>query len=171
VNKAEIDRYFTDNWQLIQSIIKTTAPKCVTINNEDITSDIYLICIDKADRITNLNGFIRILASNIYRWERSEFNKNNKIVSNEIAFNDIYDDSDAITDEIYQQRMYALELYKLNAKPSQLRFIDLYFNKKIRTVEALKQELNISHRGAWTLIKDFKFKLKEYERKAELDEA
>jgi len=126
--------------------------------------------IDKADRITNLNGFIRILASNIYRWENSSFNKNNKIVSNEIAFNDIYDDSDAITDEIYQQRMYALELYKLNAKPSQLRFIDLYFNKKIRTVEALKQELNISHRGAWTLIKDFKFKLKEYERKAELDE-
>ena len=57
VNKEEVDKYFTDNWQLIQSIIKTTAPKCVTINNEDITSDIYLICIDKADRITNLNGF------------------------------------------------------------------------------------------------------------------
>jgi hypothetical protein len=163
LTKNDIDSYFTSNWKEIQIVVKQNAPKCATKNPTDITSDIYLICVEKSSKIKSLAGFIRILASNIYRWQKSDFNINNKIFANEIEFNTTYDDND-IEDEIFQNRLFALEKYKLNAKTHEKIFLETYIDKNIRTVRGIEQELGVSFHGAYTLIKDFKLKIKEYER-------
>jgi len=169
VTKNEVDEYFNTNWQTIKAIVKANSSKCATVNREDITSDIYLVCVEKAETINNINGFIRILASNIYRWERSDFNVNNRIFANETQSIDTYNE-DTFSDETYQQRMYALEMYKRNAEPHELRFLDIYINEKITTVRGLEKHLGVSFHGAVTILKDFKLKLKDYERQAEIIE-
>lgn len=168
MTKQEIDEYFTRNFKDIQEVVKRNAPKCITANQTDITSDIYLACIEKADRINNLAGFIRIVASNIYRWDESLFNIDNKVFANETPIQDTYLYEECKDDELYQQRIYALELYKINALPHELRFYDFYINKKIQTVRGIQENVGVSFHGAYTLIKDFKLKMKEYERKAEI---
>lgn len=167
VTKQEIDTYFTTNWLEIKAIVKANSTKCATTNVQDITNDIYLICIEKSATINNLSGFIRILASNIYRWNNSDFNKENKIFANETEIPNTYIE-DCHREEMHQQRMYILEMYRINAEPHELRFLDIYLNKRITTVRGLKNHLNISHHGAVTLLKDFKQKIKHYERKAEI---
>ena len=170
MTKKEIDDYFTANWKDIQKAIKTNAPKCATVNHTDISSDIYLICVEKADRINNLSGFIRILASNIYRWESSPFNRINRIESNTMTNFDTYIDEPTECDEMHQSRLYALQAYQMNALPHELIFYDLYINKGVRSVRGLEKHLNTTFRGAQMLIKDFKLKIKEYERKAKIGE-
>lgn len=168
MTKEEIDKYFTKHFEEIQQVVRKNAPKCVTSNQIDITSDIYLVCLEKAGKIKNLAGFIRILASNIYRWDESLFNIENKVFANEIQISDTYTENECKDDEIYQRRMYALELYKLNAKPHELRFYEFYIEKRVQTVRGIQEQVGVSFHGAYTLIKDFKLKMKEYERKAEI---
>ena len=170
MNKEQIDDYFTNNWLEIQAVVKANSSKCATINQEDISTEIYLTCISRAAKIPNersLGGFIRMASSNTYKWNNSEFNINNKILANETINDNIYMEEDEVNDSHYQNRLYAIELYKINAEPHELRFIDLYLNKKITTVRGLAKYLKVSHHGAYTLIKDFKIKLKEYERQNE----
>jgi hypothetical protein len=171
VNKEEIDLYFQTNWNEIQSVVKVNSSKCATINVSDITTEIYLTCINRAAKIPNersLGGFIRMVSSNTYKWNNSEFNINNKILANELLNDNIYMEDDEVNDSHYQNRLYAIEMYRLNAEPHELRFLDIYLVKKITTVRGLVKHLNISHHGAYTIIKDFKRKLKEYERQAEI---
>lgn len=164
MTKEEIDKYFTDNWNDIQKIVKSNSLKCATINALDITSEIYLICIDKATRITNLSGFIRILSSNIYRWEKSNFNKENGVFHEEINFNDIYTEGLDVSEEIYQERMYQLALYFSNASPSERAFYDLYVNQGVTTYQGIQEKLDITYYAARILINEFKQKVKSYER-------
>ena len=164
MTKEQVDTYFIENWQSIKSAIKDNAPKCATKNSTDISSDIYLICIEKAAKIENISGFIRILASNIYRWERSSFNEENRIQSNTTEFPTMYTEDNSEADEVNQNRLYALEMYRRNAEPHELRFYDVYMNKGITSVRGLVKHLNVTFRGAVILINDFKKKVKEYER-------
>jgi hypothetical protein len=165
VSKQEIDAYFRDNWREIERIIADNSAKCVTVNRESIASEIYLICIEKKARITNLSGFIRILASNIYRWNMSDFNKNNRIFASEIEIQDIYTDDE--TEEIsHQNRLYALERYRLNASPSELRLLEIY-KEGITTVRGLQSYLGISFHGSVVMLREFKQKIINYEREIE----
>jgi hypothetical protein len=171
VNKEEIDLYFTNNWQEIKAVVKANSAKCNTINRIDIATDIYLICINRAAKIPNersLGGFIRMVSANTYKWNNSEFNKKNKILANDLLNCDIYIEDEFELDEQYQNRLYAIEMYRLNAEPHELRFLDIYINKGITTIRPLQKHLGISFRGAYTILTDFKRKLKEYERQAEV---
>jgi hypothetical protein len=163
MTKTDIDSYFTENWAAIQKAVKDNAHKCYTANADDITSDIYLICIEKAPKIKNLGGFIRILASNIYRWEKSDFNKNNVTFANNVNFDDTLSTEDD-EEHKYQRRVYALEMYRRNAEPHEKRFLEIYFDHGITTVRGLQEHLNVSYHGAVTILKDFKLKLRDYER-------
>lgn len=141
MTKEQIDKFFNDHFRDIQRVVKENAPKCATANKTDITSDIYLICLEKADKIKTLDGFcfIRMLASNIYRWGESRFNEENRTHANETDFSSIYiNDEDIQIDELVQERLFAIELYRLNAKPSELKFLDIYVNEGIRTVRGVQ---------------------------------
>ena len=165
MNKEQIDKYFTDNWQDIQSVVKRNAPKCSTINRDDISTDIYLICIEKAEKIENLPAFIRIVSSNIYRWSNSDFNKENKILATDLEDFDTYiqEDNDFSDDRI-QDLEYRLEKYLLEATLSEKVFYQIYVNEGIRSERKLEKRLGVSRHGARTLVSDFKEKLKGYER-------
>jgi hypothetical protein len=168
VTKQEIDTYFSDNWQSIKRVIQNNGSKCSTANRESIASEIYLICVDKAEKITNIDGFVRILASNIYRWNRSKFNLENKIFSSELEvkdepMNEEYSEVD------FQNRMYAIEKYRLHAKPSEKILLNLYMTET-PTVRGLQRNLGISFHGAVVMIKEFKEKIKSYEREIEKSE-
>ena len=166
MTKIQIDEYFTTNWTEIKSIVKSTSNKSATKNIEDITSEIYLICIEKSSSIVNIAGFIRILASNIYRWHNSEFNIFNKILANENEFSHTY--IEECTIEIANQRkLFAIEKYRASAETHEKILLDLYETKGIRTVRAVKEHLQISHHGANILIKEFKQKIIDYEREIE----
>lgn len=167
MTKYEIDKYFKDNWNEIQHVVKSNSKKCKTKNITDITTEIYLICIEKADKIKTLPGFIRIVASNIYRWSNSDFNKKNRVLVNDYNLIDTYIEDYNKDDEKYQNRLYALEMYKNNANKIEQRFLEVYINKEIRTIRPLEKHLGLTRRGAIIMIKDFKLKMKEYERKAE----
>jgi hypothetical protein len=167
MTKEQVDRHFQENWKAIQAAIRDNAPKCATANRTDITSDIYLICIEKANKIENISGYIRILASNIYRWERSSFNEQNRIISNTIEFPTMYSEDNTEADEVSQNRLFALEMYKKNAEPHELVFYDVYMNKGITSVRGLVKHLDVTFRGAIILINDFKRKVKDYERKTQ----
>jgi len=164
LTKKEIDKYFQDNWQEIQNVVKNNATKCATKNAMDISSDIYLVCVEKADRIKNLPGFIRILASNLYRWERSSFNAENRIIAHNEIIEATYSKDEDVEDVI-QERLFMIEKYKLNAEPHELIFFDMYVNREIRSVRKISKVLNISGHGARVLVKDFKQKIKGYEGK------
>ena len=165
MTKAEIDRYFQENWRDIQNVVKNNASKCATKNTTDITSDIYLICMDKKETINNLPAYIRILASNIYRWNVSSFNRKNRSTANEIEYNgiEVIEEKDR-EDELMQSRLFYIEKYRLEAEPHELIFFDIFVNKNIRTVRGLSKEVGVTHRGAMKLIKDFKSKIQNYER-------
>jgi hypothetical protein len=170
VTKEQIDKYFTNEWDDIQSIIKRNAPKCATANSENITSDIYLICIEKAPKIKDIRGFIRIVASNIYRWENSDFNKNNRIFAHTNDNLDTYI-GDELEDYLRdQQREYAIELYRRNAEPHQLIFADIVMNEKIFSIRDVMKRVGTTHHGARILINDFKTKIQSYERQTEVKE-
>ena len=165
MTKKYIDKYFGENWEDIQRVVQSNSSKCITVNITDISSEIYLICIEKKDKIHNLPGFIRILASNIYRWEKSSFNKSNKILSNEIIINELTIRTEDPEKDNYQNRLYCLEKFKMNAKPHELRFFDIFVNKNIRTIRSVAKEVGVSTRGAAVMIQDFKSKIQSYERK------
>jgi ribosomal protein S13 len=165
LTKAEIDNYFNQNWHDIQAVVKRNSAKQITRNPSDITSDIYMVCLEKKDTIQNLAGFIRIVASNIHRWERSSHNKQNKAIANDIEIKDIeIQEEKSDLDEVIQNRLFYLEKYKLAADPHELIFFDIFVNRNIRTIRALSKEVGLSHRGARTMINDFKQKIQNYER-------
>lgn len=168
MTKHEIDDYFSQNWEEIKTIVKNNSAKRATINNVDITTDIYLVCVEKAEGIKSLPAFIRILASNIYRWERSDFNTENKVLAGEFDFNGICEEESYREEEKFQNRVFAIERYKANAEPHELRLFDIFCNKGVRTVRGIEKHLGVSFHGANVMIKDFKFKLREYERQAEI---
>lgn len=164
MTKQEIDKYFQANWNDIQNVVKNNATKCATKNTTDISSDIYLICVEKAERIENLPGFIRILASNLYRWERSSFNAENRVIAHNEMIEATYSiDSD--DEDVIQERLFMLEKYRLNAEPHELIFYDIYVNRNIRSVRKISKAIGVSGHGARVLVKDFKQKIKGYERK------
>jgi hypothetical protein len=163
LTKREIDKYFQANWQDIQNVVKNNANKCATKNITDISSDIYLVCIEKANRITNLPGFIRILASNLYRWQRSSFNAENRVTAhNEVMDATYNDEQDA--EDVIQERLFMLEKYRLNAEPHELIFYDIYVNRNIRSVRKISNAIGVTGHGARVLVNDFKQKIKSYER-------
>ena len=165
MTKKQIDNYFTENWIEIQKAIKSNSTKCVTANVTDISSEIYLICIEKAEKIQNIAGFIRILASNIYRWKDSKFNQSNKILANEINIQ-LHNEVEILTiDEQMQNRFFCLEKYKNEAKQHELIFYDIFVNKKITTVRGISKEINITQHAASVMIREFKQKIKNHERK------
>lgn len=165
MTKLEVDEYFTNNWSEIVTIVKGNSTKCATVNPLDITSDIYELCVLKAEGIRNIKSYISIVASNIYRWQNSEFNIKNYIKeSNSFDFSTLIED-DSNDEELHQQRNYALELYKLNATHLEKRFLEIYIDEDKRSIRKVQEYLGISFRGANILITDLKTKLKEYEWK------
>lgn len=174
VTKQEIDNYFTANIKQITDIIKQHRSKCATANVIDITTDIYLLCVEKADTIqeSKINNFIGSAALILYKYSTSPFNyKTNKVFANEIEHDYIYEEGGIGLDVQIQNMEYLFQKYLMNARPSEVLFFDLYVNQGIRSVRKIKEKLNISHYGAYTLINDFKQKIKEYERQTEFNEA
>jgi hypothetical protein len=174
VTKEEIDSYFTSNIQKITDIIKQHRSKCATANVIDITTDIYLLCVEKADIIqeSKIDNFIGSASLILYKYSTSPFNyKTNKVFANEIEHDYIYEEESIGLDIQIQNMEYLFQKYLIDARPSEVLFFDLYVNQGIRSVRKIKEKLNISHYGAYTLINDFKQKIKEYERKAKFDEA
>lgn len=168
MTKQDIDIYFQTNFKDIQEVVRRNSCKQFTANITDITSDIYFICLEKKDTIKNLAGFIRIVASNINRWEKSSHNKQNRSIANEIQLKDIeIEDEKDDKDEIIQNRMYYLEKYRITAEPHELIFFNIFVNRNIRTIRALSKEVGLSHRGARTMINDFKTKIQNYERQGQ----
>lgn len=163
LSKLEIDKFFTKNDKQIDAIISTNKHKCSLPNVDSIKTDLYLICIEKKHIIKNLSlSWIKHLANTEYRWKNSRSNRGNTIHANEYELC-INIESDEYTEEDHNLD-FLLAKYLLEAKPSEKLFYDLYVNKGIRTVRGVAKYLNISHRSAWTLITDFKTKIKNYER-------
>lgn len=174
MTKEQIDNYFTSHIQKITDIIKQHRSKCATANVIDITTDIYLLCVDKADTIqeSKIDNFIGSAALILYKYSTSPFNyKINKVFANEIEHDYIYEEGGIGLDVQIQNMEYLFQKYLNDAKPSEILFFDLYVTQGIRSVRKIKEQLNISHYGAYTLINDFKHKIKQYERKAKFDEA
>ena len=163
MTKSEVDNYFSENWNEIERIIQSNMSHCATENKVNIASDLYLICLDKRNEIKNIDSFIRILARNTYSWTRSKFNMENKALANEYQINDTYTESD--TDEdVYQNRLFAIEKYLQNAEPHERILFDIYFNQNITTIRGLVKRLGVSFHGANVMLKEFKQKIKSYER-------
>jgi len=173
MTKHGIDNYFTENHIQILEWIESSEPRCFTNNVENIISDVYLACINSMDKIPNekkLGGFIRITATSIYKWSNSEFNQLNKVESNNIEVSNIYIQEDNYKHEKemrLQSFEYALEKYWQNASKSERIFYKAYINEGIRTVRAIRDHFGVTYRGSQRLIKDFKQKIKEYEREIE----
>jgi hypothetical protein len=163
VNKETIDKFFTVNDSEIESVIAANMSKCKSPNRESIKTDLYLICIEKKHIIKDLSlSWIKHLAATEYRWKNSQSNKINTIFANEHELSADIESDEYCEDE--QNLEFSLAKYLLQAKPSEKLFYDLYVNKGIRTVRGVAKYLNISHRSAWTIINDFKTKIKSYER-------
>lgn len=164
VQKSQIDRFFTKYDREITSIIESAASKSKAPNKENIKTELYLLCVEKREIITNLNlNWIKFLAATEYRWTQSKTNKNLTIFANEIDVNELN-----LIDDEYEENAseyeFAIAKYLLHAKPSERIFFELFAKKGIRTVRGVSKELNISHRSAWVLLKDFKTKIKSYVR-------
>lgn len=173
MTKQEIDSYFTANIKQITEAINKHRTKCVTANVIDITTDIYLICVDSASRIkpNKLEQFIGSVARNIYKFSNSSLNyKDNRVFANDNQYPPIYEEEEIGLDVQIQNMEYVFAKYLAEAKPSEKYFFDLYVNQGVRSVRKIRDRLNISHHGAWVLINDFKSKMKEYERQAEITE-
>ena len=168
VTKLEIDTYFKENQILIKKSIASNKYKCVTTNDVCILSDVYLACINSSEKIINIEAFVKMTISNIYRWNNSKFNRLNK-VKDQYLHEDIShsnDEDDIDVNLRMQELQFLLEKYRLNnSKPSERVFFDLYVNQGVRSVRALQKRLGVSSHGSYTLIKEFKSKIKEYERK------
>jgi hypothetical protein len=163
LSKVEIDTFFTTHDKQIDVIISTNKHKCNLPNVESIKTDLYLICIEKKHIIKDLSlSWIKHLANTEYRWKNSQSNRINTIFANEHELSANIESDEYCEDE--QNLEFALAKYLLQAKPSEKLFYDLYVNKGIRTVRGVAKYLNISHRSAWTIINDFKTKIKNYER-------
>jgi hypothetical protein len=174
VTKEEIDSYFTSNIEKITDIIKKHRSKCATANVIDITTDIYLLCVEKAETIqeSKIDNFIGSASLILYKYSTSPFNyKINKVFANEIEHDYIYEEGSIGLDIQIQNMEYLFQKYLIDARPSEVLFFDLYVKQGIRSVRKIKEKLNISHYGAYTLINDFKHKIKEYERQAKFNEA
>ena len=167
MTKEEIDTFFTENITQIQSVIESNAFKSITANDTNMLSDIYTICIRKAKKLhqSNILGFIALAASNQYRWINSNYNIVNKCIANDLTIPDTKDDQQESNHDVLLQRLeYALNKYYANAEPHEKRFFDAYVNKSVRSIRDIVKHFNVTHRGAQTLIKDFKQKVKQYER-------
>jgi len=164
LTKERIDEYFQSNWSEIQEIVRSNSPKCSTKNAINITSDIYLICLDKSEHIDNLGGFIRICARNIYKWERSSFNVENRILAHNEIIDSTYE-GEVHDEELTQERLYQLEMYRKNAEAHELIFFDMYVNRGIRSVRKISKALGVTSHGARVIVNEFKNKIKSYERK------
>lgn len=162
--KSEIDNFFTTYDKQIEAIINASKVNCKLPNKENIKTDLYLLCVEKRESISDLNlNWIKYLAATEYRWKRSKSNKINTIFATETEAANL-----DIEFEEYQEPSrdwdFLSAKYLLNAKPSEKVFFDLYVKKGVRTVRAVSKKLNISHRSAWILITQFKQKVRSYER-------
>jgi hypothetical protein len=169
MTKCELDKFFIKNDKQITAIIKSNCTKSITTNVCDIKSDIYLICLEKKHNINDLMSYIRIVASNIYRWSNSDYNKKNRLISDNSEVSDTI--SEDIDEMRLQQLTFLLEKYKLNAKPHELIFYDAYVVRGVRSIRKIAKEFNISRHGAQILINDFKQKIKSYEWENEESES
>jgi hypothetical protein len=162
VNKEEVDKYFTDNWSDIQSIVKANSNKCVTKNQIDITSYIYEVCISKAATINNIRSFICLVAANIYRHKNSQFNRENRILVENDEFIDTYNEEGYV--DVNENRSYALKKYYLNGEPHEQRLYELYVIEGVTTIDGMRKRLGVTYYAAQILINEFKQKIKNYER-------
>lgn len=162
--KSEIDKFFIAYDNQIEEIINASKNNCNLPNKENIKTDLYLLCVEKKESISNLNlNWIKYLAATEYRWVRSKSNKINAIFANEIEVSNLDIECEEY-EEPSRDLDYLSAKYLVNAKPSEKLFYDLYVTKGVRTVRGVSKQLNISHRSAWVLIKEFKSKIKSYER-------
>lgn len=173
MTKKEVDKYFTENFSTIQKKVNQFKNLCATKNKVDITTDVYLLCVDKCHKIEKdkIDAFISSSIYNIYKHSASSLNyKTNKVFANNIDLNSINivdDDFDSLDVKI-QNMEYLFQKYLNDAKPSEKIFFDIYVKENIRSVRKLKKRLKVSHYGAWILINDFKNKLKSYEGKEQV---
>ena len=162
--KSEIDQFFTQHDKQIEAIINASKSNCKLPNKENIKTDLYLLCVEKRESISDLNlNWIKYLAATEYRWTRSKSNQINSIFASETEAANL-----DIECEEYQEPSrdwdFLSAKYLVNAKPSEKIFFNLYVSQGIRTVRGVSKKLSISHRSAWVLIREFKKKMKSYER-------
>jgi len=163
MTKKEVDIYFIQNERDIIDDVYRNMPKSYTVNKENIIGYIYELCVEKCSKIQDIEYFIKIAASNIYKWKNSQFNKENLVRSKENVFSYTYikeeDEYDYLTAQLME---YALAKYKLNATPSEKVFYDIYVEQNKRTIKDVMNYTNVSYRGARALIEEFKNKIKKY---------
>lgn len=167
MTKRQIDNYFTLHSDRIANAIQR-CNKATTRNKHDITSDVYLICLERAQQleVDKIDQFIRGVIYNTYNLHNSQYNRLNKSIANDNLIHDIpaNDDKTESVEVQYQNLEYLFTKYLQNCTTSERYFYELYVNKNIRSVRKVAKKLNISHYGAYVLINDFKAKIKSYER-------
>ena len=166
MTKEDIDNYFIDNYSELENVIKSNAPKSKSVNRENAMSYVYEACLKNRNNINCIDSFVRIATANQYRWMNSEYNKDNLIPpSNDLHENYTYIEEQSNTiDEEYQELQYALAMYYKEASPHERALHDLFIKEGLRTVRQMRDRLKTSHYGAHQLLKEFKSKIKEYER-------
>lgn len=163
MNKKEVDNYFSSNYGKIVADIESNRLKSYTVNDENVICYVYDICVRKASEIENIEAFIKITASNLYRWKNSKYNRENKIHCQDECFSYTYIESDVSKDnELHQNLDYALKKYYIEATPSEKVFYDIFVVQGKRTHREVQMYLNVSDRGARKLINEFKQKIKIY---------
>lgn len=170
MKKEQIDNYFTTNFDKITRLVNCHRQKSHTINDYDITTDLYLIAVERSEEIENttaLYNFLCVTASNIYRWNNSEYNLQNKVVGNNTDISHIISEDNTDEEITYQNRHYALRKYYAEAKPSERIFYNAYINEGVRSIRKVRDKFGISFRMASVVIKEFKQKIQDHERKIE----
>jgi len=166
MHKAQIDRFFSENWHEIERVILNNAFKSKTKNICSVASDVYVICLERKKDLKkeNILGFIGVTASNLYSWDNGNHNITNRSICNDIPIPDIYIQEEESNEEEMQRLNYALRKYYVNAEPHEKIFFNIYVYEGIRSIRPLIKRLDITFRGANILINDFKQKVKQYER-------
>jgi len=169
VNKIEIDKFFTLKIDFINEVVDRNITKQVTINKESILSIVYEEVLINRHRLNNnseLKGFVISLIVNTLKWSNSKLNIQNKVVHNQNEFDNIHcktEDFDYLQEIDCQNKNFAIEKFKLNAKPSEKRLYKMYFLEGY-TLRQLSSKLNTSYYASRLMVNELKTKIRNYER-------
>lgn len=169
MSKEEIDLFFIENEGFINEVINNNKSKQVTVNRDNVLTLLYFACLKSGVKTSEeLKGYIIVFVCNEYRWYNSRLNTSNRISHKQEEPEDflyIEDDFDCDKEIKKQNRLFALEKYLLNAKPSERKLYNLYVKRGINSVRKLAKHLGVTNHAAYVMINEFKSKVKSYERK------
>ena len=178
--KRVIDEWVTDNFE--RMLLLATA-RCITykrnIDPATLISNCYEYLIDRQDQVTeeNIESFAFRYINMQVIWTNSDTNKEELQTATPFYRSLQYDPSlvkheaDSISEkvkeeEVYQERKAIIALYyqKADIDKAQKRLLEVMLRENIITSRVVAQHFDISHTGAWILIKQLKGDIQKFKK-------